>query len=370
MRTVYGNSYLNIAGCHARGFEDLFSVSDLINRFPAHPVPASEAIYIRQQPHMTHTDYGSNYSFDDNQQLLLSRAWVLQERLLSPRVVYFDLDELKWECNMSIDCQCGGMSVISNFKLDYVAALEGSKGPGALPRMWMRISQRYSRLQLTYDTDRVIALAGIADHALKSGYGGRYLAGLWEHNLVYQLGWEIIDTHRKPETYLAPSWSWLSVIGSVSFTATEYDQGSFAIEITEAECTTANNRTGAVTGGFLKVNGKWARFLSKAHDAGSEMSPPSYRLVHAETDIEFGPLFKADYAMSAEQATAVQSVYVVFWGVLDEEQSAFLVLKQCPHSEGKFERLGIWWWRSKEVQHENLQSLLNLLEDGKDITII
>ncbi|KAI1179295.1 heterokaryon incompatibility protein-domain-containing protein [Nemania sp. FL0916] len=323
MRTIYGNSYLNIAGCHPKdSSESLFSLSDLKNRFPTHPVPGREATYIRQQPHMTHTDYGMNYSDFDNQQVLLSRGWVLQERLLSPRIVYYDADELKWECNMALDCQCGGMGVIANFKLDYMAALEGSDAPRELSLMWMRTSQRYSCLRLTYDTDRVVALAGIANQASKSGDGGKYLAGLWEHNLAFQLCWEIVDTYRKAETYLAPSWSWLSVIGSVNFFQMGlHDNASLAVEVTEAECTTANNDTGAITGGHLKVKGKWIRLLAKIENLGSETTPPtcSYRLVYAET---------ADYVMSAEQAVAIQDVLVVFWGRFYESRIACLILKE------------------------------------------
>ncbi|KAF2965999.1 hypothetical protein GQX73_g7581 [Xylaria multiplex] len=371
MRTVYGNSYLNIAGCHARESSgDLFSLSNLTNRFPTHSVPGSVAKYIRQQPHWTHTDYGSSYTDRNNQQVLLNRGWVLQERLLSPRIVYYDADELKWECNMTTDCQCGGMNVIKNFKVDYVAALEGSRGPGSLPVIWMLLVQRYSRLGLTYDTDRVVALAGIADQALKSGYGGRYLAGLWEDNFAYQLCWWINDTHRKVETYLAPSWSWLSVSGAVNFVldASRYDTASFAVEIIEAECTTANSQTGAVTGGFLKINGKWIRLLASIYDLGSETKPPSYRLVHAETGIEFSVLFEADYIMSAEQVTTVQNVFVLFWGVFEGGRYAFILLKQLSRDEERFERLGIWW-HYKETQHETNQ-LLNILQDRKVIIIV
>ncbi|KAI0438948.1 HET domain-containing protein [Xylaria telfairii] len=377
MRTVYGNSYLNIAVCHARDSDgDLFSSSDLKNRFPTYPVPGTAGIYIRQQPHMTHTDYGSNYSHSTNHQVLLSRGWVLQERILPPRVVYYDADELKWECNVATDCQCGGMSVISNFKVDYMLALGGSLGPAAFPVMWMRIVQRYSRLHLTYGTDRVIALAGIADQALKAGFGGRYLAGLWESNLAYQICWEISDTHQKAAKYLAPSWSWLSVFGSVNFVHysnprrwTADDKASFAIEITEAQCTFVNNRTGAMTGGFLKVNGKWVHLLAKMRNLGSDRNPPTYYLVHEESTLELGVLFRPDYVMSAEQATAVHNVCALFWGIFDKDQVAFLVLKKLPGDEEKFERLGIWW-HSEKKQDGNLKLLLQLCQIGKDITIV
>ncbi|KAH7079528.1 heterokaryon incompatibility protein-domain-containing protein [Paraphoma chrysanthemicola] len=40
---------------------------------------------------------------------LLSRGWVLQERLLSPRILHFCASELVWECREESICECGGL---------------------------------------------------------------------------------------------------------------------------------------------------------------------------------------------------------------------------------------------------------------------
>ncbi|KAI1768517.1 heterokaryon incompatibility protein-domain-containing protein [Hypoxylon sp. FL1150] len=381
MRTVYGHSYLNIAACHALDSNGgLFSSSPLPQLFPALPVPGSTGVYIRNQPHMTHADYGSNYWSDS--QPLLGRGWVLQERLLSPRVVYYDGEELKWECGAAKDCQCGGMVVISNFKSDYTAALlEQGGSPAPLPFAWMRIAERYSHLRLTYDADRAVALAGIAGQALKSGRGGRYLAGVWERGLAHQLCWEISDTHRKPRPeegvpYLAPSWSWLSVFGRVHYSNRmdfDMDASAIAVDITEAECTAAaqTDQTGVVTGGFLKVNGRGVELLARIDgaDLGSKTKPPGYRLAHAETGVELGGMFRADYVMSEARARAVRNVFVLFWGVMFPDQSTFLVLRQVPGDERRFERLGIWWFKSRG-QHGEVELLLDLCKMEKDVVII
>jgi hypothetical protein len=39
---------------------------------------------------------------------LLELGWVLQERLLSARVVHFTTNELMWECREAITCECSG----------------------------------------------------------------------------------------------------------------------------------------------------------------------------------------------------------------------------------------------------------------------
>ncbi|KAL7932098.1 heterokaryon incompatibility domain-containing protein [Trichoderma chlorosporum] len=47
---------------------------------------------------------------------LLSRAWVFQERVLSPRVLHFCLREIIWECCEHTICECGGLSNSLNLK--------------------------------------------------------------------------------------------------------------------------------------------------------------------------------------------------------------------------------------------------------------
>jgi hypothetical protein len=38
---------------------------------------------------------------------LLHRGWVLQERTLSPRTLFFSRQEVLWECRSEEACQCG-----------------------------------------------------------------------------------------------------------------------------------------------------------------------------------------------------------------------------------------------------------------------
>ncbi|TGJ86908.1 hypothetical protein E0Z10_g1915 [Xylaria hypoxylon] len=221
MKSVYGNSYLNIAATEALDSNgELFRSGKLSAQYPARKVPRDSMIQIRPQPSQTHRHFGSNY-FENSRPPLLQRGWVLQERILSPRVVYYGAEEIQWECQAANDCQCGGMVVIANFKSGYHRSLK-SDGVPPLPYQWMRISEKYSSLQFTYGNDRLVALSGLADQGVQSGKGGKYLAGLWERNLAHQLCWQILNIHRKPDTYLAPSWSWLSVFGVVRGELYEY----------------------------------------------------------------------------------------------------------------------------------------------------
>jgi len=61
----------------------------------------SATVYARKR--LPHPNWSVN---DINEFPLLTRAWLYQERLLSPRVVHFMQSEIVWECMESTECQC------------------------------------------------------------------------------------------------------------------------------------------------------------------------------------------------------------------------------------------------------------------------
>ncbi|KXJ87106.1 HET domain-containing protein [Microdochium bolleyi] len=393
MKDVYGGSYLNIAAvCAAGSHGGLFASSNLVEEFKTHDVPEQgegsvEAtatttttssgkgkLRIRQQPHFTHTSFGSNYG---GSSFLLGRGWVLQERLLAPRVVYFDQDELKWECYGGVDCLCGGMLVISNFSLEHRKSL-GKWKEIHLPMQWMRIAERYSQCRLTFDVDRMIALAGIAEQAQKTGRGGKYLAGHWERDLAHQLCWEVLDTHRKPASmYIAPSWSWLSVFGRIGF-SNRMDYQCWAstidVRITQVEVTLEDEarETGPVTGGFLKVDGRVVEFDTRMTDPGSSSEPQTFSLTHREmeTTLDYG--VEVDYVMTEASAQKLETLLLLYWGEMWPHRKTFLVLRHAENAKehtGKYERVGMIWFEG-EADQPDFDQLMEWSQHREGIVIV
>lgn len=195
------------------------------------------------------------------------RAWVLQERLMAPRVLHFCKNQIAWECSTFAAAE-GHPAGIPKFELrdDRILPevpvkgldpmkdgkqlrkfrLEGAPEPDAhLPQydlyafeLWARVVETYSRLHLTNSRDKLIALSGIAHHmsGILSGSETisrlmgpvKYVAGLWDKYLESQLLWRIepVFQHsnstfqhlsQRPKTrdgayfYRAPSFSWASV---------------------------------------------------------------------------------------------------------------------------------------------------------------
>ncbi|KAH7041521.1 HET domain-containing protein [Microdochium trichocladiopsis] len=382
MKAVYGGSYLNIAAeCAAGSHGGLFVSSGLVEEFKTYEVPEGEKgsstkgnLRIRQQPHFTHNPFGSNYR---DSSLLLGRGWVLQERLLAPRVVYYDQHELKWECYGGTDCLCGGMLAISNFSLEHRESLGFSEKK--LPIQWMRIVERYSTCLLTFDSDRMIALAGIAEQAYKTGRGGKYLAGLWEQDLAHQLCWQVQDTHRKPTSmYIAPSWSWLSVVGCIWFSnRMDYHCGASEIDvrITQVEVTLADEtcETGPVTGGFLKVDGKVVEFDTSIGYPGSSSVPQRFWLTHRETGTTLHYGMEADYIMAEASAKNLETLLLLYWGKIWENRKTFLVLRHAENAKehaGKYEKLGTYWYIDGEEHDHEFDQLMGWSQHKEGLVII
>jgi hypothetical protein len=81
----------------------------------------------------------------------------------------------------------------------------------------MAIVEEYTRRNLGFANDRLIAIAGLAE-ARASVHGGVYLAGHWLDEMPNSLLWHRhVDVVSKPRTSRAPTWSWASV--DVSITA-------------------------------------------------------------------------------------------------------------------------------------------------------
>jgi hypothetical protein len=66
-------------------------------------LPLQECIIRSSNPRSLHlqADRPMNYEFDTTMTPLHKRAWVVQERLLSPRTLYYGSTGIYWECRMS-----------------------------------------------------------------------------------------------------------------------------------------------------------------------------------------------------------------------------------------------------------------------------
>lgn len=201
---------------------------------------------------------------------LMHRAWALQERLLSPRVLHFGLQELIWECRHLTTCECSNVVPVSlhRSKIDWATALEEATPDADSFSTWRKLVREYSSRDLTLEEDRLPAISGAARQfylSRRRTNPGTYLAGLWRHDLFLGLLWHprysgpsLSVPTRKPKDFRAPSWSWAAVEGPVDFVmdAMQGVRIQQQVEIISCECVLrTSDPFGSLDGGHLTLQG-------------------------------------------------------------------------------------------------------------------
>jgi len=101
---------------------------------------------------------------------------------------------------------------------------------------------------------------GLFEKGVASKIKSRYLAGLWEANIMHDIFWDTVGKAEKSPTYRAPSWSWLSLdTQGISWKGPQSCLGEefqLHCRVLQAETTLAGpNRFGAITDAYLKLEG-------------------------------------------------------------------------------------------------------------------
>lgn len=197
-----------------------------------------------------------------SQDPLNGRAWALQERLLSPRLLVYSTGTIYWQCQVKV-----GRNVIGSVRLprlffeppkiwDWDTPVSDEEH-ATLYTVWQQISMDYSRRSITYDRDSLSALSGLA-RRFQDVTGDEYLAGLWKKTLSAGLMWQVTGgIGARPSTYLAPTWSWLCMRTPIINRYSRYHSGQPCVEIIEAETTLASrDTTGPVLSGRITLRGQ------------------------------------------------------------------------------------------------------------------
>jgi len=207
------------------------------------------------------------------------RGWVLQERLMAPRVLHFCRDQIAWECagfedaeghpemNLTQRAKLGAIVDEGRFKDLTKEAGEALRNNrlNRLPdpdegmvdlhiyELWKHIVEVYSKTQLTVSRDKLIALSGIARRFCTDkklfAKPSTYIAGLWRKHLESQLLWQVNELYRdgvfenpgRRDATRAPSFSWASI--DTPHGITYPDVTDYGAARTNRHCTRAQDHT-------------------------------------------------------------------------------------------------------------------------------
>jgi hypothetical protein len=87
---------------------------------------------------------------------------------------------------------------------------------------WCEIIRIYTDLDLTYETDRQVAISGVV-RCLDPSMNCKYVAGIWDHEVELQLLWQCLDDWKRTSVSKVPSWSWASSPGPVLHAISVYN---------------------------------------------------------------------------------------------------------------------------------------------------
>ena len=181
-----------------------------------------------------------------NEALLNRRTWVLQERVVFPRVLHFAQDQLFWECHEHDGCESfphrlpPALSATAHTRFKGIdPAVEGARLREFVWQplysslngyhTWIRLVTVYMRSEITREKDEFIAISGLANYT-RSLLQDTCLGGVWLRLLPTRLLWMVNDckqangeaSHR-PATYRAPTWSWVSIKADIDLDAVTVD---------------------------------------------------------------------------------------------------------------------------------------------------
>jgi hypothetical protein len=341
MHMVYSNSYCNIAASHA---ED--STKGLFRDRNPHALCSTEvnictsSYYTTKKARQVCVLANDDMIADSMDHCPLSkRGWVLQERVLAPRVLHFARDQIFFECRTHIASELYNAGVPDSYHEFPLASMKANdafrkEDLDSWYEMWQTWIEAYSLMSLTYPSDKLIAISGVAK-MVQSVVGDEYVAGMWRKDLLYQLVWHGGRTNIRPPVYRAPSWSWASVDGIYWPASFPYFFQEMEAEIADLHIEYATeDKTGQILGGWLDLKGSlWSVQLKKDTPTGENW------VVNIGEETHGLKVFLDDNSLKdniiVQQSAAAEhfSMYVAM--------NYYLILRLADNTKKLYERIGL-----------------------------
>lgn len=208
MESIYSNAYVTISAAYAETCNSGFLGVREIPKFSFDmPFCAEngEVGRITVTPDSEDLDYHLPPAPID------TRAWTFQESFMSPRMLIFSKYQLFWVCGEEWG-KDGGKGTRKQYLRNELSS-RVMRTPETSD--WPEIIKQFSSRRLTDSSDKLPALSSIASYFARHT-NDTYLAGLWASALLEQLCWTS-DCEIRPSTWRAPSWSFMSVDGNITF---------------------------------------------------------------------------------------------------------------------------------------------------------
>ncbi|KAI4274739.1 MAG: hypothetical protein LQ337_003710 [Flavoplaca oasis] len=304
---------------------------------------------------------------------LLKRAWVLQERLLSPRTLFYGPWELYWECGERVTHESepegtfdwgAAIRFRSMKETDLISrrtsplgrlwrhilrdwwrhtlrdwwgiANDNSPFNTLLERsydLWTDIRAEYWSSNLTYHSDILVAISGVTD-VIEQKTGLHFVFGLCKEFLCSELLWKVENANVTARSTLSPTWSWASV-EKAELSSAYHHLGQYKRHSIDATFHTWTDPVGDSKGRDPKLNSNCLRLRG-----------PLLRTTLKRYDFFFNTnndrLPDYGYTPDIHLPDTVDVVCLVVVERAIPNQWTGLMLVPSPHEGSTFERVGVW----------------------------
>lgn len=308
------------------------------------------------------------------------RAWCMQEQILARRILHLGnmWEETILECNTCIKCECSRITDEIGpkhpnrvtLKTDFSISMEDAENNASLTaarhtvwKQYIDICENYTARGLTVSSDTLPAVSSLMNTL--APYLGDCYAGIWDHNILLNLQWEIVDTGRsfRHENYVAPSFSWASRSGAVIWYLTMDNiptaQSHEFATILSNSCTLAGQDPfGKVSGGSIKLRGHVTQMKM---DSRVMYSPDgSLKMAKEETDCVFCTLDAMQDVENLQVPITVTCLDIMRDKVVGREGKKYvsgLVLLPVTQLAGHYRRIGISTMLEEHFKNSPIQEI-------------
>ena len=239
MSKIYQESYLTVAATRAQNSEHGFLfdfTEDTVQYRIVAEAPLDEEMSEYRPFHAT---YKINHESSKSHSAPLDeRVWCLQEWYLPLRVVEFCLNDIRFLCLGGVDTRFG-RELDQRARTRAILRGFAFKEEHGFRKFWETVRKDLSGRALTYPSDKLPAIAGLAQMLEEKHLhlpNHKYLAGLWSTRISEDLSWTVLEFDEATQSIEnIPTWSWASTTASYDYI---YGRPSETfVDLVEANCT-------------------------------------------------------------------------------------------------------------------------------------
>lgn len=279
MDSIYTFAYITISASGKRSCTQSFLSAEprkCIHRLSGIEIPfgsKGDTAYLRV---MDRHDDGYNVQWQEELEPIHERAWTFQEHFMSSRMLLFKDFQIFWICTKVRGRDGGWVAADEEQSYGQQWNLSRRTLRSPVPKDWLTICRTYSSRKLTDPNDKLSALSSVAGYFATTGVS-KYAAGIWITNFVDQLAWKTKSgTTSRPKVWTAPSWSWASLNGPISFQCQDFDDWVTIpylrpqIITWHVEPVSEDARFGQLRSASLQLRGRVLKCLPRKHEDGYE----------------------------------------------------------------------------------------------------